>query len=248
MLSSRINPYRRRMSMKRIFVPTRTPSDWQLLLADPKLHWKPGHSAMTTAACWEAANGELPLEVKQTLASSGQKSLISLKLQVAIPEWEVDLPGGRRRSQTDVLVLANNTEGLVVLGIEAKVDETFGPTLGEKRADASADQAIRIDYLHTALRLDEPLKDEIRYQLLHRTVSAIRTAQDFHAASAVMLVHSFSPTDCWRNDFVDFCKAIQASSLSSDLYVVQRFKSPKLYLAWCAGNKKYLEEDLPSIV
>ena len=33
--------------MKRIFIPTETGSDWQGLLAKPKLHWKKGASAMT---------------------------------------------------------------------------------------------------------------------------------------------------------------------------------------------------------
>ena len=40
--------------MKRIFVPTTDETDWQPLLAKPKLHWKKGASAMTAAAAWEA--------------------------------------------------------------------------------------------------------------------------------------------------------------------------------------------------
>ena len=234
--------------MQRIFVPTQAPSDWQRLLAKPNLHWKKSHSAMTTAACWEAACGDLPAEVKQTLDASGQCELVGLKLLAAIPEWEVELPGGKQTSHTDVLALASNDEGLVVLGVEAKVDEPFGPTLGEKRADESTGQGERIDYLHNALRLDTPLRDEIRYQLLHRTVSALRTAQDFHACSAVMLVHSFSPTRRWREDFLSFCEAMTATSLSPDLYVVSRFNSPRLYLAWCTGNERFLDVDLPSVI
>ena len=234
--------------MKRIFVPTQAPSDWQRFLAKPSLHWKKSYSAMTTAACWEDAAGDLPLEVKQTLDASGQRDLASLKLLAAIPEWEVELPGGKRPSHTDVLALASNDEGLVVLAVEAKVDEAFGPTLGEKRADESAGQGERIDYLHAALCLDIPLRDEIRYQLLHRTVSALRTAQDFHACSAVMLVHSFSPTQRWREDFLSFCEAMTAMVLSADLYIVSRFKSPRLYLAWCTGDKKFLDVDLPSVI
>jgi hypothetical protein len=37
----------------------------------------------------------------------------------------------------------------------------------------------------------EQIDDGLRYQLLHRTVSAILTARDFHAHAAVMLVQSF---------------------------------------------------------
>ena len=215
--------------MKRIFIPSQAPSDWQRLLAKPRLHWKKSYSAMTTAACWEAAGNKLPAEITTTLEASGRNDLSGLKLLAAIPEYEVDLPGGNRPSHTDVLALARNEEGLVVLAVEAKVGEAFGPTLGEKRADESEGQGKRIGYLHAVLRLDSPLKDEIRYQLLHRTVSALQTAADFHARSAVMLVHSFSPTRRWWDDFLSFCEAMTATSLSADVYVVSRFASPRLY-------------------
>ena len=234
--------------MKRIFIPTKTASDWQRLLAKPKLHWKKGYSAMTTAACWEAANGKLPTEVICTLEASGKSDLIDLKLLAAIPEWEVELKGGVRSSHTDVLALASNDNGLVVIGVEAKVDEDFGPTLGKKRSDASNGQDDRIQYLHEVLKLEEPLDDNIRYQLLHRTVSAIKTAQDFHACTAVMLVHSFSPAGKRRDDFIAFCNAMKAIQLSPDLYLVSSFKNPSLYLAWCSGDKKFLEEDVVSIL
>ena len=234
--------------MKRILIPTQTPSDWQRLLAKPKLHWKKSYSAMTTAACWETACNELPAEITKTLDSSGRSDLTGLKLLAAIPEYEVDLPGGNRPSHTDVLALVRNEEGLVVIAVEAKVDETFGPTLGEKRVDESAGQGERITYLHTILRLDAPLQDEIRYQLLHRTVSALQTAIDFHAAAAVMLVQSFSPTQRWQNDFFSFCQAMTATPLSKNLYVVSRFASPRLYLGWCKGDETFLNVELPSMV
>jgi hypothetical protein len=115
--------------MKRIFVPTQSGSDWQRLLGKPELHWKMGRSAMSAAACWEEANPKLPPEVSRLLDASNDAALLDLELLMAIPEWEVDLPGGKRPSQTDVLALARNPKSLVVLGVEAKVDETFGPTI-----------------------------------------------------------------------------------------------------------------------
>lgn len=233
--------------MKRILIPTQTPSDWQRLLAKPKIHWKISYSAMTTAACWEAACNELPAEITKTLDTSGRSDLTGLKLLAAIPEYEVDLPGGNRPSHTDVLALVRNEEGLVVLSVEAKGDEAFGPTLGEKRVDESVGQGERITHLHKVLRLDAPLNDKIRYQLLHRTVSALQTANDFHAGTAVMLVQSFSPTQRWRDDFLSFCEAVTATPLSADLYVVSRFASPRLYLGWCKGDERFLNVELPSM-
>ncbi len=72
--------------MKRIFIPTQSGSDWQRLLAKPALHWKPGRSAMTTAASWEAAGDKLPLEISELLNASSHPNLVTLKLLAAIPE------------------------------------------------------------------------------------------------------------------------------------------------------------------
>ena len=149
--------------MKRIFIPTQAASDWQRLLAKPKLHWKKAHSAMTTAACWEAVNGNLPAEISSIFDMSNEPSLANLQLLAAFPEWEVPLPGGDRSSFTDVLALARNAVGLVAIAVEAKVDEEFGPTLLSKRAEASVGQNERIDYLHKVLRLKASLPDTIRY-------------------------------------------------------------------------------------
>ena len=234
--------------MKRIFVPTQSGSDWQRLLGKPKLHWKKGRSAMSAAACWEEANPKLPPEVLQLLDASNDPALIDLELLVAIPEWEVDLPGGKRPSQTDVLALAKNAKNLVVLGVEAKVDETFGPTIAEKKADSSAGQIERLAYLEKELGANEPLSDTIRYQLLHRSVSALLTARDFHAQIAVMLVHSFSPSSAWRDDFAAFCSALSCVQISTDLFEVPNTSGARLLLGWCKGDNRYLDVDLPSVI
>jgi hypothetical protein len=234
--------------MSRIFIPTETPSAWQNLLAKPELHWKKAHSAMTAAACWESAKGALPEEVLALLESSKDSILMGLRLLAAFPEWKVDLPGGERPSATDVMALARNERGLVAIAVEAKVDEEFGPTLGAKRGERSAGQRDRIDHLHHVLRRQTPLEDGIRYQLLHRTASALHVAEQFHAHAAVMLVHSFSPVARWREDFMAFCSAMSVTSLSKDVCLVPGFDAPRLYLAWCAGNKKFLDVELPSAI
>ena len=128
------------------------------------------------------------------------------------------------------------------------MDEEFGPTLQGKRAEASPGQTDRMDYLHKVLGLATSLPDTIRYQLLHRTASALLTADQFHAQAAVMLVHSFSPTARWHADYSAFCSALSSKALSDHICVVPQFDRPKLYLAWCAGDKRFLDEELPSVV
>ena len=201
---------------------------------------------MSTAACWEENEPQLPREISDVLDACGDESLTSLELLAAIPEWEVDLPGGDRPSQTDVLAINRNEFGLVILGVEAKVDEPFGPTLGEKRAGAQEGQLERISYLERELGCVSSMEDSIRYQLLHRTVSAVLTARAFHAGIAVMLVQSFSPDSRWRKDFEAFAAAISSKRVTDDLYEVELDDSPRLMIGWCKGAQEFLSVELPS--
>jgi len=237
----------REHKMKRIFVPTSGGADWQRLLAKPKLHWKKGASAMTAAASWEDAAGKLPAEIEGLLTSSGEPALANLKLLAALPEWEVALPGGDTTSHTDVLALCTNSHGLCVTAVEAKALEDFGPLVREKRAEPSTGQTARLEYLHALLNVKH-FDDAIRYQLLHRTASAILTAQAFHAATAVMLVHAFGTPPERQGDFRAFRRAMGATEVGSQVFKVPGSTNPTLYLAWCAGNDKYRDVQLESVV
>jgi hypothetical protein len=231
--------------LKRIFVPTQSGTDWQRLLAKPKLHWKTGASAMTAAASWEDAKSNLPKEIETLLSSAKVPALVDLKLLAAIPEWEVSLPGGETTSNTDVMAICSNDHGLAAVAVEAKVLEPFGPRIGEKRDQASTNQLLRLEYLHHVLKVSH-FHDNIRYQLLHRTASAILTAQDFHAATAVMLVHAFSTPIDRQKDFLAFCEAMGGEEIGPSFFRVPTFSAPSLYLAWCNGNEKYRESRIES--
>ncbi|MBN2419651.1 MAG: hypothetical protein JXL81_09725 [Deltaproteobacteria bacterium] len=234
--------------MKKIFIPTQNGSDWQKLLGKPKLHWKKGYSAMAAAACWEDSSPNIPQEIKVTLDNADDSSIANLELLLAIPEWKVALPGGETASQTDILAITRNTISLVVLGVEAKVDETFGPTLKEKKIKATEGQLSRISYLESELARKKPFSDTVRYQLLHRSVSTILTARSFHAPVAVMLVHSFSPSSAWRDDFDLFCSEMNCIKISSDVFEAPDINDVRLFLAWCKGDKKYLDSELPNVI
>jgi len=230
--------------MKRIFVPTQTGSDWQRLLAKPSLHWSVGRSAMTAAACWETAADKLPQEISALLDATKEAPLLNLRLIAAIPEWEVPLPGGSRSSFSDVLALARNDSGLCAIAVEAKAGEDFGPTVQEKRSDASAGQLARLEYLQSLL--GAKFDASVRYQLLHRTASAILAAQEFHAGTAIMLVHAWKATDEQRHDFRVFSQALCARLVAPGVACVDRFAGPSVYLAWCDGDPQFALEELPS--
>ena len=231
--------------MKRIVVPTKSGSDWQRLLAKPLLHWKKGASAMTAAAAWEAAADKLPPEISVVLESSNDPLLQEQRLLIALPEWQVALEGGETTSNTDVLAICRNEIGLCVIGVEAKVLEDFGPLLKEKRKEASSGQLARLKYLHSLLKI-EHFEDTIRYQLLHRTASALLTAQEFHAKVAVMLVHAFDCPPARREDFRAFVTALGGAELTPSIYRVSSFENPRLYLAWSDGDCQFREVELPS--
>lgn len=201
---------------------------------------------MSAAACWEDNQPKLPPEISALLESCNDPSISRLELLLAIPEWEVELPGGDTVSQTDILALTRNQSGLVVLGVEAKVDEPFGPTLGEKKSGATKGQLERISYLENELGRTTPFQDKIRYQLLHRTVSALLTARVFHAPVAVMLVQSFSPESKWRDDFDAFCSGLKSKNIADGMYEILGIAGPRLFIGWCKGDPKYLNVELPS--
>jgi hypothetical protein len=178
------------------------------------------------------------------LAATSLPELVDLQLLFAAPEWLVDLPGGSTRSATDVLALCRNATGLCVVAVEAKVLEAFGPTVAEKRAEASPGQEARLKYLCALLGVAE-FSGGIRYQLLHRAASALLIARDFHAPTSVMLVQAFDTPSDRKADFDAFGLALGATQVSPSVYRVPRSDSPSLYLAWCTGDAGFREVVLP---
>ncbi len=215
--------------MKPFLRPTTGPDDWEPLLARPGKQWKPGYSAHSLAHCWESAGG-LPARVRETFQRSNR--FRGFRLLLAVPEVRVDLPGGRRPSQSDLWLLGSVADGLVSVAVEGKVAESFGPTLGEWQVAASAGKAERLSYLLETLHMRSPAPPEIRYQLLHRTVSAIVLAQRFHAPHAVMLVHSFSAVGDGFDDYCAFAAALGQSGSSEGVIEIRAHRQPTLSLAW----------------
>ena len=233
--------------MTHILIPTRSAEDWKGFLAKPS-HWKAGYSAMTLAQSWESARPHgFPPEVRSVLETANNPDWDSLRLLLAIPEYKVPLPGGERPSQTDLLAVARSRTGLIVIAVEGKVDESLGPTVGEKRAESSAGVNDRLDFLLTTLGLDR-CEDSVRYQLLHRTASALLVARDFAAEAAVMLVHSFSPTSKWFGDFSAFAGLFGQSAESGRLVSLGRHEGMPLWIGWCAGDRRFRADLTPPVV
>jgi hypothetical protein len=216
-----------------IYRPTRGAASWQELLADPEKQWKTGYSARTLAYCWEDAEG-LPPEIAALFGGTGT-------LLLAIPEHKVDLPGGSRPSQTDLFALLRSRDHTIACAVEGKVAEAFGPTMQQWLAEGSAGKAERLAYLCKVLGLSQPLPSNLRYQLVHRAASAAIEAERFKTDEAAMIVHSFSRTGEWFDDFQLFAKLLGLAATRDQLHAFTLPSGKRMHLAWVTGNPSYLE-------
>ena len=205
--------------MPRILHFTSSPGDWQALL--PRKHWRIGYSARTLAYSWLAADG-FPPEVVQALRQTNDPLLAGLSPILAVPEFKVPLPGGVRASQNDIFVLARSVAGPVSIMVEGKVSESFGPTLDEWLREDSPGKRTRLQSLIHSLGLEKEPLGTIRYQLLHRTASAVLTGQQYRAAAAIILVHSFSQERAGWPDYRAFAHLFGVDAVEG---VVQHLSS-----------------------
>ena len=222
--------------MSQIYIPTSSAEQWAEFLAEPVKHWRQGYSARTLAYSWQEASG-FPAEVGSVLASA----FPSAELLLALPEHKVSLPGGSRSSQNDIWVLARSENQLISIAVEGKVSEPFGPTVQEWQKESSPGKVKRLAYILSLLGLSS-VTDTTRYQLLHRTASAIIEAQRFNAAHAVMLVHSFSPSSEWFQDYAAFVSLMGGNASEDSMTSVGLRSGVSLHLAWVRGNAHYLSK------
>lgn len=223
--------------MAKILIPASSPEDWKGFLAEPDKQWRRGYSARSLAYCWQEADG-IPQEVLSVLGQV--PSLQGLTTILAIPEHQVPLPWGIRPSQNDVLALGETGNGLVSIAVEGKVSEPFGPTVGEWLKGASAVKEERLEFLCGELGLRFPPPGHVRYQLFHRTVSAILEAKRFRASDAVMVVHSFSPSNEWLEDYQAFLALFGLLAGVDEAVSARVAGGLALHFAWVNGCEEYL--------
>lgn len=225
--------------MSRVYIPANSPEQWAQFLAEPVKHWRSGYSARTLAYSWQEANG-FPSEVQRVLANRAE--FAHLDMLLALPEHQVPLPGGSRPSQNDIWVLARNEAGLVSIAVEGKVNEPFGPTIGEWVAEGSSGKEARLSFLCDELGICSPPSSALRYQLFHRTASAVIEAKRFCAPTAVMLVHSFSQAHMWFDDFRAFAEALGCDAAVNTLSHVGQRSGVDLFIGWVCGDERYLSK------
>lgn len=190
--------------------PLLKPEDVIPFLAKQEKHWKPKYSAYETAYSWFTPQ-DLPVAVREILQTD--QVYANAKLVKATFEKQTKLDEtGRAPSQTDVCALLKINSGFAVLGIEGKVNESFGELVSEWN-DYSPGKLRRLAGLieRLGLRPSNAL-GVLRYQLFHRTVATLLECEAAKAHNGVMLVQSFSPDDVRTGfkDFQAFCSVLGA--------------------------------------
>lgn len=225
--------------MSKIFIPANKPEDWKVFLADPK-HWKTGYSAKSLAHCWQEANG-FPKGVRRVFQESEIDIFKNIELLLAFPEYKVPLVGGLRSSQNDIFILAKGGGELIAIAVEGKVAEDFGQTVAEwsLKKDEKTNKEQRLRFLLQELRL-ESIPENIRYQLIHRSASAIIEARRFNAKNALMLIHSFSQIYEHFDDYNQFLSLFKLRGEKDKLVGPVNINGVNLFFSWIRGDKVYL--------
>ena len=158
---------------------------------------------------------------------------------LCLPAHQVALPGGSTKSQSDIWVLGKRDKQLISIAIEGKVREAFGGTVAEWFESETLGKRIRLRFLTEKLGLCE-IPPAIQYQLRHRTASAILEAERFNASHALMLVHSFSQTHEWFEDYRAFAALFGVDAQLNRVQEGKKVGEVTLHLGWVCGAAEYL--------
>lgn len=233
--------------MSRLYVPTLGPTDWRRLLKDPIKHWKRHKSALEMAVSWEAAKESdrgLPPEVAATIDSV--KELENSSLLIGFPEHQVEFEGGGHNSQNDLWALLRTGECFTSMTVEAKAGEPLDSIVSDWLAiktKGKSNKPLRLAALQRDLGVEAADLSGVRYQLLHRTASALREARRFSARYAVVLVQSFNreaDSQSWT-DLTSFCSHMGCEPAEGRLVRVRSQTAVPLYVGWVSCKSATFE-------
>jgi hypothetical protein len=170
-----------------------TIDDWEAYSppAEKKTQWVDGRSAKELAKLWmRKRSGQIPEELSWLFSCVSEFDYLDITL--AIPECKTKIDQFGTSRVHDLLLYGKSGNDKVVISVEAKVDELFGPTIKERKKNNRAHSNIdkRIAQLSQALFYQKNV-DHLCYQLLHDIGSTLIEAKRHHAAYAVFVVHDF---------------------------------------------------------
>lgn len=185
-----------------------------------KIHWKEGRSA------YEIANFIMNGNGCQWITDVVSKVIgESVVLDKAIPEWEVRFDEFGHGREHDLGIWGKAGSKSIFIGIESKVDETFGATVADRYIVAKTDELNGVSTKAT-IRIEKLMKRNfskielshfnLRYQLLYATTGTVAETADV----SVLLIIVFKTEDYNsligsnnHKDYVKFLDAVRAEQI-----------------------------------
>ena len=220
--------------IRRVHVPLQAPEDIIPHLGAPH-HWREGRSAKCLVDQWWHAN-DIPLSVRSILEQAPEWR--DAELLDGFAERCTSLGDGRpSHSQSDLLAVVGLNSGIGILTIEAKVDEGFDKTIDEWLKADSAGKRKRLEGLCARFGFNSQQVGEYRYQLFHRTASALIEAERYRSSQAAMIVQSWCPKNSSLEDYTAFCRLLGYREAEvGALTEPKMFQGIALRLGWSAES------------
>ena len=196
-----------------------TLQEWERHFNSPK-HWKKGRSAYSLADFILNSNGAASLESRVSSVLSEE-----VIFERATPEYLAKFDSYRSPSHLDLGIFGKLASGKgMFVGVEAKVDETFGPTVSERYRDALKTRQSkprtkapdRVEQLLAGYFSESALPDnsrfsDIRYQLLTAAAGTVAVPQDLVVLYVLVFkTNSYDPQKGEEN-YRDFKKFVDCA-------------------------------------
>jgi len=202
--------------------------EWKNLVFSGKKarHWQEGRSAFSLADFITNNNGEQKIIELLAAQING-----NFTLDLGHPEYEVSFDKYGHGREHDLGVFGKTDTGKkIFIGIEAKVDESFGDTIASAYHKAKAKE-LNEESTNAPKRIEELLKFnfktikqsdfKLRYQLLYSTAGTLCIEADIH----ILLILVFKTEDYNTKkgaknykDLQAFLKRIEANKIDINTY------------------------------
>lgn len=220
------------------FQPVNKPIEWKKYIHDAENRWNPESSSMELACCWQSTPADFPLEVKLAFDRSGT----AYEFLMGIPEYKVDMPGEGLPASNNLLVLSTVDHRLCPIIVEGNKNGTFGEYCDHKSLqDKRHINRRKLMFADLGLSEDSFVPGKLRYQLMHRTLSAIYVAQSFCADRCMVLVHRISHDPEGHDAYADYKYFLGLFGVDAQKGIIQRCRIAGLQLMflWVEDRNTY---------
>lgn len=208
---------------------TRGADGWRNLVADPPRHWKDNRTAHRLAESWEASAPLPPSEIRAAWASTPFEDF---EPTIAIPAYEVEMPGGWHPARNDLLIAGPIGREFGIVMVQAKLSNTLGPHIDEVLHNPLPGKLRRIGFLKQVLALPDPLPESTCYNLLDRTASPLIEAKRLQARYAAMIITAFGPLDGCHDEYRHFAGLFGVTGAVDQLERLPMHVDPELWIGW----------------